>query len=205
MKKIFCSELIFVIILFSCKNNHDENKVPCQGRGDTSYVLSSDLQNCKYKTGTYWIFVDSVINICDSVVVIDFNQTYLGDKCSGIFETYIFKTQSSHTFKTTDYVVVAGGLFKNFTGSVNSGTQIYDNYYNASSMTNYLIERLDSIFVYDQYYKKVLRVEIEKDLTENKNKSIYYINSEFGFLRHDIYLDNILISKKILIKKAIIR
>jgi hypothetical protein len=102
-------------------------------------------------------------------------------------------------------VVVAGGLFKDFDGTLNSGTQIYDDFDRTTSMTNYQIEKFDSLLIFDQYYKRVLRVEIEKDHTENNNKSIYYINSEFGFLRHVIYLDNILSSKKILMRKKIER
>jgi hypothetical protein len=206
MKNSLYIGLILLLTLFSC-NKDDDNPGhnPCAGDETTSYITSTDLQNCKYKTNSYWVYVDSVNNSFDSISIESFEQGFIEDICGNSYEIHSFKTISSNSSESTDYVVVAGGLFKDYDGTPNSGTQIYDDFSTATSMTNYQIEKFDSLFVFDMYYKKVLRVEIENDRTESNNKSIYFINSEYGFLRHDKYSDNILISKKILMRKNIER
>jgi len=205
MRSIQYIGFILLTIFFSC-NKDDDNSGhnPC-GHKFTANITSTDLQNCMYKTSSYWIYIDSVNNSYDSVSIQNFNYGFIEDVCGNSYETHSFKTTSSYSLESTDYVVVAGGLFKDFDGTANSGTQIYDDFSTTSSMTNYQIEKFDSLFIFDRYYKKVLQVEIENDHTENNNKSIYFISSEYGFLRHDIYSDNIMASKKVLMRKNIER
>ena len=206
MKNLQYIGMIFLTVFFSCnKADNNPGQNPCGGNKTISYITSTDLQNCEYKTGSYWVFIDSTNNMIDSMSIESYNHGFIEDVCGNSYEIHSFKTISSYSSESTDYVVVAGGLFKDFDGTPNSGTQIYDDFDVTTSMTNYQIEKFDSLFIYDQYYKKVLRVVIENDHTENNNKSIYFINSEFGFLRHDIYSDNILTSKKILMRKNIER
>jgi len=206
MNKLHCLGFLLFIIFISCKKNVDDigNKV-CSSSNGISNIDSPDLQNCMYKTGTYWIYIDSMDYSIDSTVITEFIHDYISDVCSNQYETHSFKTKSYPSETLTDYVVVPGGLFKDYYGSVNSGYRIYDDYYSTSSMTNYSPKQLDSVFIFNQYYKNVLQVEIETDKTENDKKSIYYINSEYGFLRHDLYSDNVLVSQKILKDKKIIR
>ena len=66
-------------------------------------------------------------------------------------------------------------------------------------------EHLPSIYIYDRYYYRVLKIIVEEDGTEDYNKSIYFTNSDYGILKHEIYDDTILISQKILMRKNIIR
>jgi len=202
--------LLYIVLILtalsSCNKNDDNySHNPCVGDETISYINSLDLQNCRYKTNSYWVYTDSVTNSLDSVSIDNFNQDFIEDECGNSYEIHSFKTISSYSSKSINYVVVAGGLFKGFDGTPNSGTLIYDDFNTTSPMSNYLIERFDSLFIYNQYFRNVLRVEIENDPTENHNKSLYFINSEFGFLRHDIYSDNILISRKLLIRKDIAR
>jgi hypothetical protein len=198
--------LILLLTLSSCNKDDDNPRHnPCAGDETTSYITSTDLQNCAYKTNSYWVYVDSIKNSFDSVSIKSFEQGFIEDICGNSYEIHSFKTISSYSLESEDYVVVAGGLFKDFDGTPNSGSQIYNDFSTTTSMTNYQIEKFDSLFIFDKYYKKVLRVEIENDHTENNNKSVYFINSEFGFLRHDIYSDNNLTSKKILMRKNIER
>ena len=205
MRNIFYYSLIILSTLFSCEKEDDNSENSKCGDKITAEITSADLQNCMYKTGSYWIYVDSVNNTFDSVSIESYNRDYIEDICGNSYEIHSFKTISSNSSVNTDYAVVPGGLFKDFDGTVNSGTRIYDNFSTTNSMTDYQIEKFDSLFVFDKYYKKVLRVEIENDPTVNNNKSIYFINSEFGFLRHDIYSDNILTLSKILMRKNIVR
>jgi len=215
MKRIlFFSIVPILLLLMSCNRENDFNKWgdPCYSNTDTVYMSSADMQYCRYKTGTYWIFIDSVTNRYDSVAVVSFNQGFGGPLCDkSLFETHTFKTHSSYSSKSIDYLVYNWGIFKNLNKfadigvSVTSISLIYIDFDRAVSSSNCLIERLDSAYIYDQYYKKVLRVEIKEDCTENNNKSVYFMNSEFGFLRHNIYEKNVLISQKVLMRKRIVR
>ena len=206
MRNFLYIGLVSLATLLSC-NQADDNPGhnPCPGDEAIYYITSSDLMNCRYKTNSYWVCFDSVTNTFDSISIESFNQDFIEDYCRNSFEIHSFKTISSNSLDTTDYVVFAGGLFKDFDGTTHSGIKIYDDYNTTTSMAVFLVEHFDSVFIYDQYYKKVLRVERENDPTEDHNKSIYYFNSEFGFLRHDIYSDNSLISKKVLLRKNIVR
>lgn len=198
--------LMFSIVFSSCRKVEDNPiHIPCTGDETISYIESVDLQNCMYKINSYWVYIDSVNNSIDSVYIDSLDQGFIKDFCGNSYEMYYYKTISSYSSMSTDYVVFADGLFKTFNGLIYKGIQIYDDFDMTSSMTNYQIEKFDSLLIYDQYYKRVLRVEIENDEGVNNNKSIYFINSEFGFLRHEIYSDNILTSNKILIRKNIER
>jgi hypothetical protein len=204
MRNILITGLIIALALVSCGKDDEDSRNRC-GNITTAEITSTDLQNCMYKTNSYWVYIDSVDYTTDSISVESFDQGFVEDICGNLYEFHSFETISNNSSEQTDYVVVAGGLFKDFDGTPNSGTQIYDDFDLTSSMTNYQIEKYDSYFIYDRFYENVLRVEIETDATENNNKSIYFINSEFGFLRHDIYSDNNLISQKILMRKNIVR
>lgn len=79
----------------SCNKKDDyPGHNPCAGEERTSYILSADLQYCKYKTNTYWIYVDSVSNSFDSVSIQSFNQGFLEDVCGNSYEIHSFKTIS---------------------------------------------------------------------------------------------------------------
>lgn len=197
---------LLIILSYSC-NRKDDNPGhnPCGGNQTITHISSSDLQQCEYKTNSYWVYIDSVNNSLDSVSIVSFNHGFIDDVCGNTYEIHSFKTEFSSSSESTDYVVVGGGLFKDFDGTAISGTRIYDDFNTSTSMSNHQIEKFDSLFIFDQYYRKVLRVKIDIDHTENGMKSIYFNNSEFGFLRHDIYSDTVLVSQKILMRKSIER
>jgi hypothetical protein len=205
MKNIKYLGIGFFLTIISCNQTEDLPERDRCGDQFTANIKSDDLKNCKYKTSSYWIFMDSVNNEVDSLFIVNFEQGFMNDICGNSYEFHSFELESSQNSESTDYVIVAGGLFKDFDGSPNTGLQIYDDYSTSTSMTNYVVEKLDSILINNQKYMTVLKVEIEDDRTEDHNKSIYFINSEFGFLRHEIYSNGNMISKKILIRKNIIK
>ena len=205
MKSLPCLGFLLLLMIVSCKkedNGIEDN--PC-GEKFTAGITSADLLNSEFKTGTYWVFVDSSDNTTDSIAISSFKQEFINDACGNSYETHSFQAYSSKSEELTHYVIAAGGLYKDYDGTSNSGTLIYDDFNTATSKTNYLIEKFDSLYIFDCYYHKVLRVEIGDDPTENHNKSIYYMNSDFGFLKHDIYSGHVLISRKVLIRKHIVR
>ncbi len=194
---------VLVVSTISC-NKEEEYTGHC-GKPFTSYITSADLLNLKYHTGSFWVYIDSVTNTTDSVYVTASSSGFIQDVCYNSFENYSFGTTSYPSMKEESYLLVNGGLFKNPFGANYHGTQIYDDYKTAVYRSNFIAIPYDSVFIFDQFYTKVLKVQVDKDPTENNAKSIYYINSEHGFLRHDIYTDTVLVSQKILMRGKIVR
>lgn len=193
MKKLTILIGIASLAVVSCKK--EEVHSQCENQG-ISYITSSDLLNSRYKTGTYWVYIDSVSMQSDSTYITEFNQEMMSD-CGYTFQTHWYNTKSDPSSEVNRYIVVAGGLFKGFNGSVGSGTLLYD-----PPKPGYLI---DSVFICDRYYYDVKRMEIASDPTEGDKHSIYYINSGYGILKHEIYDGNTLVSQKLLKSKYIVR
>lgn len=49
---------------------------------------------------------------------------------------------------------------------------------------------MDSVFIYDRYYKKVEIYTVMQDKNENNLRTSYYINSDFGFLKKEVFNPN---------------
>lgn len=191
---------ILSFALVSCK----KEKTPLSYCSpDTYYITSSDLINCEYKIGSYWIIIDSSTMFIDSVRISTVNHGFSNIYCDK-FETHSYMRISNLT-SFDPYAIYAGGLYKRSTAGAYSGIKIYDDYDNPSTITPNET-RFDSLFIYDRYYYRVLRKEIEDDWTEGYNRSVYYTNSEYGLLKHEIYDDNnYRVSNKILMRKNIVR
>lgn len=197
MRKLTCL-LSVILLIVSCKKEEEPTKNNCPGN---VYITSADLLNCQYRTGSYWVSIDSVSMQTDSTYIHNFGYGFMGDFCT-TYEHHQFLTLSSSPLEPTSYIVVADGFFKDFEGTVGTGVNIYDGY--NSSLTQNEI-RYDSLFVYDQFYYQVLRTEITNDATAGGKHSFYYVNSDYGFLKHEVYDGSALISNKILMRKNIVR
>ena len=187
-----------LIVLSSCNKNEKKK-------------ISDDLLNCCYKKKSYWVYIDSVSNNTDSIYVVDydhyFNEHYVTDHTSYDVEYFKFYTNSSSNTEAATYEIVTNSLVKIKSGT-NHHTIVYHDYDNTNdgdSSQGYIFEHLDSVYIYDRYYYRVLKAEVLEDENENNNKSIYFTNSEYGILRHDIYSDSILLSQKVLMRKKIKR
>ena len=188
--------------MVSCqKENPDENNSSALYK-----IKNPDFINCFYKTNSYWVYKDSLTNNLDSVYITNSYHGEVYDPTFEItFEAYYFKTFSSSSLESRDYIVIYSGLLKGFNGYAYSGTSIYIDFDEGIIGIPPTFEYFDSIYIYDQYYKRVVKTKIENDETENDNRSIYYFNSDFGLLRHDIYSDTVQIVSNVLIRKNIIR
>lgn len=207
MKKQLCLCLFIFAALISCKK---EEQPYINTYSDYNHILiaSDDLLNCCYKTNTYWIYIDSMSNIIDSIYISSHKKdSSMAHEIQSKYELHRYTTKSSQTLETKDYVVVYTGLFIGYTGEIwnDTVTSIYGDYDNVDTWANLEMERLDSTYIFNQYYNRVLRVIVENDNTENYNKSIYYVNSDYGILKHEIFDDTVLISQKVLMRKNIIR
>ncbi|MDD3741459.1 MAG: hypothetical protein PHH30_09470, partial [Bacteroidales bacterium] len=119
-------------------------------------------------------------------------------------ELYDFSTESTSSAESLNFTVTLDYLSRNYDGFGNR-TTVYLDYNEEVSGHGYIFEHLDSAFIYDRYYKRVLKVEVLEDETVDNNKSIYFSNSDYGILRHDIYSDTVLLSSKLLMRKNIVR
>ncbi|HEY1040034.1 MAG TPA: hypothetical protein VGF30_11545 [Bacteroidia bacterium] len=201
--------LFAFMVLGSCEK--DDGKVET-GCGTSTEYLSVDITNFKLKKNSYWVYVDSVSLAIDSMYVdsVLYSGVYpIQSNCATeTFEGYGFTMKSSVDPSKTDYYHVKGGkIDRNIGNSSEVNTVVYVDYsfgkLDASS-TNTL-ERKDSVFIYDRYYKKVEVMTHLFDKTE-LNKTIYYSNAEFGFLKKEIYnASNTLLSRKILMRKNLVR
>lgn len=199
MRNLTCLIGILSFALVSCKK---ENAPSSNCSPDTYYITSSDLMNCEYKIGSYWIIIDSSTMFIDSVRISKVNHGFSNIYCDK-FETHSYML-TSNLPGFDQYAVYAGGLYKRSNAGAYSGIKIYDDYDSPSTITPNET-RFDSLFIYDQYYYRVIRTEIENDWTEWHNRSVYYINSEYGLLKHEIYDDNnYRISNKIVMRKNIV-
>lgn len=195
---------VIALAFYSCKKEEYRKKDLCGTTNTTSYIKSQDLTNCKYKTSSYWVFIDSVNLSYDSVYISNHIEGFKEiTHCNSKIEHHSFNTVSYPSNRKLNYAVFPGGLFKNVQGL--NGTQIYNQCSSNSSHSNYIANCLDSVFIYNQYYYNVMKVTIDQDGSERFKKSIYYINSDFGFLKHQMYEHSRLIANKILIRKNIIR
>lgn len=196
MKCILFLGLISLITLVSCNKNEKQEITP-------------DLLKCCFKTNSYWVYIDSVSNNIDSIYVVEYNhfyeERYVTEYTTYDDEKFDFSTYSSSSLESAKFRVVNSILIK-FAPAPYPPTTIYADYNNYSNTNHgYVFERLDSTFVYDRYYYRVLKIVVNEDGTEDLNKSIYYSNSDYGILRHDIYSDTVLLSRKVLMRKNIVR
>ena len=200
MKKLFL--LILVVVFASC-NKEEDVSVKCS---DTYYnITSPDLLNAKFKTGTYWVYLDSVSLTTDSTVISSYSEGDAG-KCSE-YHAFGFNMVSYPALKASNMAIYFSGILKNSGGLPSSGIQIYTDFNFPDSSATYNCSRLDSVFIYDRYYKRVERVIVAKDVSNTgSTKSIYYFNSTYGLLRQDIFnASSALTAKKLLMRKNIVR
>ena len=207
MRYIYCIGLVFSFLISACKKEEGialgTNSIcPYESCGNT-FNISQDLLECLYKTGTYWVYIDSVSLSVDSVSIVSFFADFRSFQ-GNAYEEHSFATISYPSLDTTRYRVWTPAIMKNYGEGPTSGTAVYESQDYLNNFTSNSV-LLDSVFVYDQYYSNVLQVEIENDPTENGNQSFYYSNAEYGFLRHEVYASGTLVSQKVLVNKNIIR
>jgi len=193
-------QIIFLVtlILSSCKKsevNHERG--PDCSDTQTKYI-SPDITNFKFKKGTYWVYIDSVSLVTDTVIV----DTVLYDGLksysycpNNYYEKYLF------IVRNRDYSVFDKYFLNHGRIQLNSEAEEVDKNIYEDHMP-----KVDSVFIFNTYYKSVVIYTKINDPNESWNKTLYYSNTEYGFLKKEIYNpSNQLLSKKLLIDKFIVR
>jgi len=192
--------IIGVVLLgsfFSCqKPPEPETKGPNCSDTQTKYI-SSEISNFKFKKGTYWVYIDSISLAVDTMrvdtVIINGLQSY--QYCPNNFhEIYCFQVNLHYDISggSPDQYVLDQHYLK-----LNPRTEDAYGFYTDNS------PRIDSLFIYDRYYKSIVTSTHEFD----GDKAILYTNSIYGFLRKDVFFgtSNQIKSKKLLKDKFIVR
>lgn len=211
MKNLICIFLLFSLINFGCQKPGPGIKGPkCDGTPEHIYNPSAELTAVYFKEGSYWVYVDSsqVFPGYDSAIVTKFkNQFGKTDPSSCDSVQYI-------NYEIQHWPQGPSEMFYVFFTSINKqpqchecGLKVYRPYGTPEDEpTKYQRTYYDSLFIYDRYYKKVQVTTILDDPWENHCKVTYYMNSDFGFLRKDIYsTTNVLLKKLLLVRKNIIK
>lgn len=187
------------LVFASCQKPPENTKGPHCSDTQTKYI-SPEISNFKFKKGTYWVFIDSVTFVVDTMRI----DTASGgivpyQYCPNIYhEYYSFKIKPESIKSNSDsYSLEGNRLMRNQKYEDGSGDEIFI----GSAL------KLDSIFVFDRYYKSVEGYLKNSDRSEDGNKTIYYINTEFGFLKKEVYIgtSNWIKSQKLLKDKFIVR
>jgi hypothetical protein len=216
MRNNFYLLLMILISIFSCKkeesgyNYYNGDPDPdCDhhvSNYGATFLIDTLMRNFKFKPGTYWVYYDSISNNIDSQYVISKDEKMI-TSCDKKFETYVFqiKSSSNSKFSIKNYFVNVLGLGKGYNGSSDFsglGKKIFSN--PTWSMTNTTVI-YDSLQIYDSTYYKVKKITIPNEPDEGGKKSTYYVNAKYGILRHDLFWHGSIISRKVMIRKNIIR
>ena len=198
MKKLFFS-IFITLFLFGCKKEHREPLGDgCQS--EAIFYLNPDLANMDFFPGNYWVHLDSVSLTYDSSYIANQSTDFWDSGC-GKFQRILYSIQ--HSLSST----LLENLAVDYRGVFSGSGKIYIDFNTAESEPNlYTRTYFDSIFIYDRYYKKVEKSTVLDDPSENHNKVVYYMNTQFGLLRRDIFNSgNTLLSRKLLVRKTIVK
>lgn len=193
--KLFIHIIFLILIsLSSCKK---DSKSIDRTNDCSKVYFSPNINNFKYKKGSYWVYIDSISLTIDTMRIdtVLFDGFVNSGQCfNGNIEYYCFRVNNGSP--KNEYSLQGDKLFLNQTDIVGTGTEIYID----SS------PKIDSMFVFDRYYKSVVTNTHPHELSENNNKTIFYTNTTYGFLKKEVYnSSNQLISKKLLKDKFIVR
>jgi hypothetical protein len=223
-------------LFFSCRKKEEDTTTPSTMTGThgsysmacpngTSHSpLNSDLARMKFLASTWWVYTDSVTLQSDSVYVyppVDMpNHFCLGlNPCVGYDAFYSIYRHSLDLRADTIFVMtgawINGNMRSAFVPFYPTCPTAFYIPYNASDWTyaqqkytggQDTIIRYDSVFVYDRFYRQVETAILQQNPAEGFLKTIYYVNSEYGILRKDVFDANGTLQNKWVLKsKNIVR
>ncbi|MFI5220361.1 MAG: hypothetical protein ACHQNT_12830 [Bacteroidia bacterium] len=201
MKQTAYGILFFATLIgASCHKDEYQKQNPCYGTSGGNIAMDTNLLNYRFKTGTYWVFVDSTSTVVDSLYITSHEQGWTDDPCNLSFQYHQFSATSYPSMKSIYHELKINSLTR-------EGSTIYYSFNHVSGGgSDFTCTHYDSLYIFNQYYHNVAETIVPLDLSEERHKSIYYMNAEFGFLRIDNFdSNNIVISQKFLYHSNIIK
>ncbi|MGZ3884914.1 MAG: hypothetical protein ACXVPD_12205 [Bacteroidia bacterium] len=166
------------------------------------------MTNLKFKTNTYWVYIDSVSMAYDSVYIDQsgLSNIAVNQYCPGqLTEYYSFSTKGNLSTDQNLYTFLSAGIRRNATDAIETNSIIYSTGQPFSSTVASMV-RKDSVFIYDRYYKNVEAYTVMQDKNENDMKTTYYINSDFGFLKKEVFnSNNTSFKRQLLVRKNVFK
>jgi hypothetical protein len=152
-------------MFFSCKK--DQKMTSCTDMPVEK--ITPEISNFKFKTGTYWVYVDPVSLQIDTMKVENTSETLVGNsKCDNQkHEYYTFSVNKKYGLTSSfhdTYSLRGNGLMLNQT------TELGNNYVFLTTSP-----KMDSLFIYDRYYKSVV--------VANLGTTKLYYNTTYGLLK----------------------
>lgn len=203
--------LAFGAFCVSCEK--DKGPAQAQPPDCSAYQthLSADIQKVNFKPGTYWVLYDSIANKYDSVAVA-YNQQFV-QEYNWNMSPRCLKTADVVQHLLNEYTYTAGGtptltsvgefgIMKCLDSHVllqklseincanynNCGTSVYYDYEAAGNAPEaQFITRYDSFFVYNTWFKKVMKTSYPLNYVPGYGKREYLFNTEVGFLKLKLY------------------
>lgn len=201
--------LLSIVILSSCKKDNDPQGTTPPSRNYNNGcpkpalpLKNPRLLQCKFQPGSYWVFLDSISNLFDTLYVETINRKsanlpYVGAGPCDSAEVYalrmVFKNEMETPVKTFRYLVYEYGvMYENdyiwTVGGSNQGSTIF---YLANKSMGTGYKEWDSLFIYNTYYRRVAESD-EIKLTKNETTMFHltvknYFNADFGPLQFDYH------------------
>lgn len=200
------------VVVSACEKPGPGIKGPkCDNPPQKIYNPSAELTATHFKTGSYWIYVDSSQTVpgYDSARVTSFMDVFgkpYPEYCDSVqYIAYIINHWPQGPAE--GFTIFFASIRKNAGCADYCGEKVYLPYGTTEDEpSKYQRTYYDSLFIYDRYYKKVQKTVIFNDPSENNSKVIYYMNSDEGFLRKEVYSKtNALLKKLLLVRKNIIK
>jgi len=187
--------LCFLICFLSCKKEVSSPQKGPDCSHEAVQAIDPEISKFKFKPGTYWVYIDSVSLVLDTVIVdaITYQGLTAYEFCpENYFERYVFTTISKHGLSPEAKYNLNHNRIQ-----LNNEAQIV----NSSSIYRTDLPKKDSVFVYDRYYKSVvLRSEVLSWQTTNE-----VIDITNGILKQEIYENSQLKSRRLLKDKFLVR
>ena len=182
--KLFTFVFIFMALI-SCKK--EEERITTCTETPILYILP-EISNFKFKTGTYWVYIDSTSLKIDTIklnaVTLDgiANNSFCKNQKYEYYAYTVSKKYNDFTSSSGDtYSLKAGVLM------LNQSEEAGNNFvYDASS------SKIDSMFIYDRYYKSVVK-------TVKDTFTLFY-NTSYGLLKIETSGNKKLLKDKVIVR-----
>lgn len=201
--------IIFTTFFIACSKKQSEPKgpPPCTSETHTK-ITNQKFLDFVFKQGSYWVYKDSLNNNFHDTLLLYYPPYFEDVKTSqygcNFVEQFNMKSWSRLMIEQTDRdYIIKPDSFITFSNYQNSKAAVM---FLPKGTANNPCRFYDSLFIYDRYYKDVVQSDTIKGNNGISYKMICFFNSQFGFLRNDLYnTNNQLISRKVLFAKNIVK
>jgi hypothetical protein len=216
MKKLFLIPLLILLFISSCNNKPVypfPHPMECgDGKGESKLCIPQEVKDyCFFKTGSYWVYIDSLTGTQDCVYV---DNSYIsvsdGRKLDGLdnkrfYENMFVRTvhsidQYNETFKTTPNVIgFNANVLQSYSGPGYVGGRQHFNYpfelgtkYFQPNNLKFELNKISKVKVLNKDYSNVFKYYLERDGSMRRTfldaspEHTYYLSKNIGMVKQVI-------------------